>query len=209
MEESEYSHLFKILVVGSSGVGKTCLLLRYTESIYKDTYGSTIGVDFKMKTLQVEGETIKLQLWDTAGQERFRTITSSYYRNAQGIVLVFDLTDKETFSDVKGWINEITCNISTPVVILIVGNKSDEPQKDPVAKEDVFLLIEECSSDKLLFCGYKEVSAKTGDAVSEAFEEIARTIKQKVPITRRERKDLLSGSSNGPFNASISSWWCF
>merc|ERR1711967_229834 len=91
----EYDYLFKLLLIGDSGVGKSCLLLRFTDDTYAESYISTIGVDFKIRTIQLESKTIKLQIWDTAGQERFRTITSSYYRGAHGIIVVYDITDSE------------------------------------------------------------------------------------------------------------------
>ena len=96
---TEYDYLFKLLIIGDSGVGKSCLLLRFAEGTYTDSYISTIGVDFKIHTVNLDGKVVKLQIWDTAGQERFRTITSSYYRGAHGIIVVYDVTDQETFSE--------------------------------------------------------------------------------------------------------------
>lgn len=181
----EYAQIVKTLVVGSSGVGKTCLLLRYTDRIYKESYSSTIGVDFKIKNVNVDGVPIKMQIWDTAGQERFRTITSSYYRNANGIILVFDITDRHTFRDLKGWINEINNNTTSPVVILILGNKVDIAQeaKDPVKKEEVEEFMETYKgSEKLRVKGYHEVSAREDVMVSQSFEEMAQLIKRNVPL---------------------------
>merc|ERR1712010_195769 len=125
MQAPEYDYLFKLLLIGDSGVGKSCLLLRFADDTYAESYISTIGVDFKIRTINLEGKTIKLQIWDTAGQERFRTITSSYYRGAHGIIVVYDITDAESFTNVKQWLNEIDRYANENVNKLLVGNKSD------------------------------------------------------------------------------------
>ncbi|KAL9253000.1 GTP-binding protein YPTM2-like protein [Drosera capensis] len=122
---NEYDYLFKLLLIGDSGVGKSCLLLRFADDSYVESYISTIGVDFKIRTVEQDGKTIKLQIWDTAGQERFRTITSSYYRGAHGIIIVYDVTDQHSFENVKQWLSEIDRYASDNVVKLLVGNKSD------------------------------------------------------------------------------------
>lgn len=103
---SEYDYLFKLLLIGDSGVGKSCMLLRFADDSYTESYISTIGVDFKIRTIEIEGKTVKLQIWDTAGQERFRTITSSYYRGAHGIIITYDTTDLETYKHVPYWLKE-------------------------------------------------------------------------------------------------------
>merc|ERR1711966_349389 len=95
----DYDYLFKLLLIGDSGVGKSCLLLRFADDKWTDSYISTIGVDFKIRTIELDGKTIKLQIWDTAGQERFRTISSTYYRGAHGIIVVYDITDNESFNN--------------------------------------------------------------------------------------------------------------
>uniref|UniRef100_A0A7N4V4I6 Uncharacterized protein n=1 Tax=Sarcophilus harrisii TaxID=9305 RepID=A0A7N4V4I6_SARHA len=104
---AECDYLFKLLLIGDSGVGKSCLLLRFADNKYSDDYACTIGVDFKIRTIQLNGKIVKLQIWDTAGQERFHTITSSYYRGAHGVILVYDVSSLESFVNVKQWLVEV------------------------------------------------------------------------------------------------------
>jgi Ras-related protein Rab-1A len=174
MGSTEHDFFFKILLIGDSGVGKSCLLLRFADDSWTDTHISTIGVDFKIKTLSLDGKTIKLQIWDTAGQERFRTITSSYYRGAQGIILVYDCTDLESFQNVKQWLGEIDRYACENVNKLLVGNKSDL-QDDKVV--DVDTAKEFADSLDIPFI---ETSAKTDTNVNEAFNQMARAIKDRL-----------------------------
>ncbi|XP_030321142.1 ras-related protein Rab-13 isoform X2 [Calypte anna] len=102
-----YDHLFKLLLIGDSGVGKTCLIIRFAEDNFTSTYISTIGIDFKIRTVDIDGKKIKLQVWDTAGQERFKTITTAYYRGAVGIILVYDITDEKSFQNIQNWMKSI------------------------------------------------------------------------------------------------------
>ncbi|KAH1074776.1 hypothetical protein J1N35_027104 [Gossypium stocksii] len=131
----ECDYLFKLLLIGDSGVGKSCLLLRFADDSYLDSYISTIGVDFKIRTVELDWKIIKLQIWDTAGQERFRTITSSYHRGAHGIIIVYDVTDHESFNNVNQWLNAISRYGSENVNKLLVRNMSNLTAKRVVSPE--------------------------------------------------------------------------
>merc|ERR1711988_996992 len=130
----EYDYLFKLVLIGDSGVGKSCLLLRFADDTYTESYISTIGVDFKIRTIEIDNKTIKLQIWDTAGQERFRTISSTYYRGAHGIIVVYDITNQESFTNVKRWMQEIDKYARENVSKLLVGNKCDLDDQRKVSK---------------------------------------------------------------------------
>eukprot|EP01083_Nonionella_stella_P109907 321089_1 len=125
----DYDYLFKLVLIGDSGVGKSCLLLRFADDSFTDSYISTIGVDFRFRTVNIDMKTVKLQIWDTAGQERFRTITSAYYRGAHGIIIVYDITDKESFDNIREWLFEVSRFAADDVSMLLVGNKSDLSEK--------------------------------------------------------------------------------
>jgi len=168
---SEYDYLFKLLLIGDSGVGKSCLLLRFADDTYTESYISTIGVDFKIRTIELEGKTIKLQIWDTAGQERFRTITSSYYRGAHGIIVVYDCTDQESFTNVKQWLQEIDRYACDNVNKLLVGNKCDLAAKKVVD----FTTAKEYADQ--LGIPFLETSAKSATNVEQAFLTMASEIK--------------------------------
>jgi len=171
---TEYDYLFKLLLIGDSGVGKSCLLLRFADDTYTDSYISTIGVDFKIRTVDLDTKTIKLQIWDTAGQERFRTITSSYYRGAHGIIIVYDITDKESFDNVRQWLFEIDRYASESVCKLLVGNKSDLTNKRAVEYEQAKAFADE------LNVPFLETSAKNAANVEQAFLTMAAQIKNKM-----------------------------
>jgi len=173
----EYDYLFKLLLIGDSGVGKSCLLLRFADDTYTESYISTIGVDFKIRTIELNGKTIKLQIWDTAGQERFRTITSSYYRGAHGIIVVYDITDQVSFNNVKQWLQEIDRYACENVNKLLVGNKSDLINKRVV---DLDTAKEFASG---LGIPFLETSAKNSTNVEQAFLTMAGEIKNRMVNT--------------------------
>ena len=165
----EYDYLFKYLIIGNSGVGKSCLLIRFTDDKYEEGYVTTIGVDFKIKTLIIEGKSVKLQIWDTAGQERFRNIVSSYYKGAHGIMMVYDITDLESFGYLDSWIKEIEKNASKNVYKILVGNKSDlKNRKITFEKGKEFANLHGMK--------FFETSAKENRNVEEAFKEMTKDI---------------------------------
>jgi len=167
MAKNEYDHLFKLLLVGDSGVGKTSLLLRFDSGEFKDSLRNTVGVDLKVKHQTLAGKRLKLTIWDTAGQERFRTLTSAYYRGAQGIILVYDITVRETFTNIKEWLKEVDVySTNSDVVKLLVGNKSDLDAKRQVTKDEGLAFARQ---NNMLFI---EASAKTKVGVQQAFDEL-------------------------------------
>ncbi|GMM41293.1 hypothetical protein FOG51_02175 [Hanseniaspora uvarum] len=173
---SDFDYLFKLLLIGDSGVGKSCLLLRFADNSYNSDYISTIGVDFKIKTLKLDNDKIvKLQIWDTAGQERFRTITSSYYRGAHGIIVVYDVTDLESFNNLNNWLQEIDKFGTNGVTKIIVGNKNDLVDKKQVTLEMAQEFAKEKGNLTVL-----ETSALSSENVEQAFITMAKEIKQQM-----------------------------
>lgn len=171
--------VYKILVLGDSKVGKSCLILRYTEDQFSEDFLTTIGVDFKVKNINIENQDYKLQIWDTAGQEQFRSITQSFYRNSHGVLVVFDLSDRESFESVPTWINSVVQSCESPINIILVGNKCDLDHV--VSKEEAKDLA---SSFNIK---YIETSAKNNLNVDEAFSCLAEdVIKNQTPKVTQE-----------------------
>eukprot|EP01120_Amphizonella_sp_Union-15-10_P011241 TRINITY_DN4717_c0_g1_i2.p1 TRINITY_DN4717_c0_g1~~TRINITY_DN4717_c0_g1_i2.p1 ORF type:complete len:188 (-),score=23.71 TRINITY_DN4717_c0_g1_i2:99-662(-) len=166
--------VYKLLLIGDSAVGKTCLLSRFAEKVYTEVFNPTIGVDFKVRSLTLDGTELKLQIWDTAGTERFRSVTTSYYRGAHGIILVYDITNQESFSNIQKWLQEIERFGGDSVLKLLVGNKVDLVDQRTVAYETGKALADEMNLDFL------ETSVKACTNVEEAFVRLARAIKRKL-----------------------------
>ncbi|XP_074276463.1 ras-related protein RABC2a-like [Silene latifolia] len=184
-QNSNYDASFKILLIGDSGVGKSSLLVTLISNALHDL-PPTIGVDFKIKMLTVSGKKLKLTIWDTAGQEKFRTLTSSYYRGAQGIVLVYDVTRRETFSNLSDvWAKEVELySTNQDCVKMLVGNKVDKDSERGVSREEGMALAEQLGS---LFT---ECSAKTRENVEQCFEELAMKIME-VPSLLEEGSNIV------------------
>jgi Ras-related protein Rab-1A len=161
----EYDYLYKILLIGNSSVGKSSIFNRYVDNSYCDLSISTIGVDFKIKTLKVNDKFVKLQIWDTNGQERFKAITNSYYRNSHGIIVVFDITDKKSFIHLKNWFNDID-KYAKDAYKILVGNKCDLEHNREVTYEDA---KEFADTNELM---YIEVSAKKSINIDIIFETL-------------------------------------
>ncbi|CAL1268340.1 unnamed protein product [Larinioides sclopetarius] len=176
LEDAAPTRVFKVVFVGDSGTGKTSILQRFCTDSFKATFSATIGVDFQVKTIEVDGERIALQLWDTAGQERFRSMTHQYFRKADGIIIVYDVTSETTFRNVRNWMHNIQEGAQDSVMILLIGNKVDlcESEMDRVVRtKDGVRLADEYGT--LFF----ETSAKNGDSVCEAIEALASVLKTK------------------------------
>lgn len=169
-----FDFMFKLLVVGESGVGKTCMLLRFADNSFEENFLSTIGVDFKVKQIVVDEKKVKLQIWDSAGQERFKNITASYYRNCSAIIIVYDITSKDSFNKVSDWVEEVRRYVpSAP--LLLVGNKCDLEDKRQVSQQDGDELA------KRLGLIFLETSAKTSYNIEEAFQEMAKQLIKEAP----------------------------
>lgn len=167
---SSYQYLYKLLLIGDAGVGKSCLLRRFADSKYDECLTSTIGVDFKIRTVCLGGEKVKLQIWDSAGQERYRTIASAYYRGAHGVGIVFDVTSKSSFENMQFWIEEIEKNENPNIRKLLIGNKSDLEEKRCISLKEATDFAYENDMR------YIETSAKTAENVVEAFTTVTQEI---------------------------------
>ena len=206
----EYDYLFKLLLIGNSSVGKSSLLYRFVDNSWDENFVPTIGVDFvriyinniyiqKLKTLEINGKKVKLQIWDTAGQERFKNITASYYRGGHGVLVVYDITDRESFTNLNSWLIEIEKNANKNVFKLLIGNKSDLESQRQVQFDEGKAFAE---SNGMKFI---ETSAKTDQKVKEAFETLTKEIikdnlNKNKPLSDEEKHKIKLNSNTTDIN---------
>ena len=174
----DFDYLFKVVIVGDSGVGKSNILLRFTENNFSFSFHPTIGVDFKIKTFKVDNFTIKLQLWDTAGQERFKNVANTYYKGAHAVLLVYDITNPNTFNNIERWIDEVEKYSDAMLVRLLIGNKVDLGDQRKVSQSEAKQLAEK------LKVNFLETSAKDTINIEEAFQCL---VKESIEAVNKKR----------------------
>jgi Ras-related protein Rab-1A len=165
--------LYKVLIIGDSAVGKSCLLLQFSDQTFSENYVSTIGVDFKIRTMDVSGKQIKLQIWDTAGQERFQTITANYYHGSHAIAVVYDITSRASFENLRRWLSDVDRLSNPQVCKIVVGNKADLEDKRQVRRDEGQAFADN------LGVPFLETSAKTSYNVRELFSQMCIAINQR------------------------------
>ena len=193
-KSSDYQFIFKLILIGNSGVGKSSIIQRYMKQTFEDSYKCTIGVDFLMKTLEIKGKTVKLQLWDTAGQEKYKSMVASYYRGANVALVVFDITNHSSFDSLPLWIENYYKNGPEQKNIILIGNKKDMVENRQVTQEEAETFSE---TNNMM---YFETSAKEGDNIEYVFTYAAEkllefygtpnetNIKKQVKENQRKRK---------------------
>jgi len=188
-----HDHLFKLLLIGDSSVGKSSLLLRSTEGIFdEENIQNTIGVDFKIKFVDLDGRRIKLTIWDTAGQERFRTLTVNFYKGAHGVIMVYDVTRRDTFESLNRWLDEVELYSSSPehVAKILVGNKLDKERMVPREEAEAW------AAERGML--YVEASAKTEVGINQTFTEVVQKILETPELLqKKEHPGLKLGEAGG------------
>lgn len=195
MDDEVFDYLFKIVMIGDCGVGKTCVVQRFKSGTYVERHGNTIGVDFAMRTLTLNKKRVKLQIWDTAGQERFRTITQSYYRSAHGVIMAYDITKRSSFLHLPQWVDELRNYTESDIPFVLIGNKCDlEPERE-VPFEEALALKEQIPE----LVAVLETSAREDTNVEKSFVTLA------TELIRRCNDGFHLQQPNEKFNAVNSS----
>ena len=177
-------YIIKILTLGDASVGKSSIVLRYSENKFNEAWLSTIGVDSKRKIVKIKGETVKVSIWDTAGQEKFQNIVKQYYNGANGVLLIFDITNKKSFDKINFWYKDLKQSVNIDeVFVCLVGNKIDLEEIRVISKEEA----EEYAKENNMY--YLEVSAKTGEGIKELFDDATNKVMDKILINEKEEID--------------------
>ena len=190
MSTTDTDLVYKILLLGDSEVGKSCFLMRYSDNVFVENYITTIGLDYKLKYVQLEsGETIKVQLWDTAGQDRYRTIAKNYYKGSHGILLLYDITKISSFDNIREWIKNIREEVYENAIIFLIGNKIDKAEDRQISTEQGQKLAEEYNLP------FFETSAKSGENVDEIFKALYQKISEVYVDIQKEKGEKLTNKN--------------
>jgi len=173
-EKEQFDYLFKFIIIGDAGAGKSCILHQFIENKFKKGSSHTIGVEFGSRIINISGKRIKLQIWDTAGQERYRSVTRSYYRGAAGALIVYDIANRDTYDHLINWLADTRTLAKADTSIIAVGNKIDLKDKRQVT----FLEASRCAQENDIL--FLESSALTGEGIEEVFAKVARMILNKI-----------------------------
>ena len=203
MGDEDYDFIFKVLLLGNSDVGKSSLLLRVVDSVWNETFVPTIGVDFKVKTVEIGDKKVKMQIWDTAGQERFRNVISTYFRGGNGLLLIYDITNKDSFKNLESWLIEIEKNASENILKLLIGNKSDLEEDREISKEEGQAFANRNGMQ------FMETSAKMNTNVDEAFQALGKLMIEfnlgkntaMASQNKNDKKKTLSASAGKDLNS--------
>ena len=190
MKTTDAELVYKILLLGDSEVGKSCFLMRYSDNIFVENYITTIGLDYKLKYVQLDsGETIKVQLWDTAGQDRYRTIAKNYYKGSHGILLLYDITKENSFENIREWVQNIREEVYEKAIIFLIGNKIDKKNERKITTEQGQKLAAEYNLP------FFEASAKSGENVEEIFKNLYKKISEVYVDMQKEKGGKLNSNA--------------
>ena len=178
-KSKQFDYTFKIVMIGDSGVGKSCILLRFADDKFNENFYATIGVDFRFKNVMVDDKSVKLQIWDTAGQERFKTITSAYYRGADGIIIVYDITDRNSFAHIKDWLDDVNKYTDDNPLKIIVGNKIDLIKDKQINNNDMKTMTAQTGIEII------ECSAKDSIKINDLMEIMTKKLIEKKKKRRK------------------------